>query len=107
MTCGDILASVKLSMAITSEAYDFELLDLIAAAAADLKSNGINADVLMEDDKSDALVLQAIKTYCRLHFQSPADYDRLLAAYEEQKGHMRGCSGYTTWPSEVTSNGES
>ena len=106
MTGGDILASVKLSMAITSEAYDDELMDLIAAAAADLKSNGINAD-LIESENGDALVLQAIKTYCRLRFQSPADYDRLLAAYEQQKGHLRGCSGYTAWPGEVIGNGES
>ena len=106
MTGGDILASVKLSMAITSGAYDDELADLIAAAKADLRSNGINAD-LIDGEEGDALVLQAIQTYCRLRFQSPADYDRLLSAYEEQKGHMRGCSGYTAWPGEVIGNGES
>ena len=45
-----------------------------------------------------------MKTYVRAHFHSPADYDRLLAAYEEQKGHLMNCTGYTDW--SVITNGE-
>lgn len=93
-----MLEAVKLAMAITSDAYDDELTDLINAAVQDLRSNGVNTDYLVE--AGDALVLQAVKTYCRAHFQSPADYDRLIASYDAQKGHMRNCTGYTTWTSE-------
>ena len=99
MTSQQVLTAVKLAMAITSDAYDDELTDLIGAAEEDLNSNGIKATDLIAEDNT--LVLQAIKTYCRVHFQSPADYDRLLASYEEQKGHMRNCTGYTTWPGVV------
>lgn len=99
MTSEQVLTAVKLAMAITSDAYDDELTDLIGAAEEDLNSNGIKATDLIAEGNS--LVLQAIKTYCRVHFQSPADYDRLLASYEEQKGHMRNCTGYTTWPGVV------
>lgn len=106
MTAAEVLTAVKLAMAITSTAYDAELTDLIEAATEDMESNGINAADLIED--GNALVLQAIKTYCRANFQSPADYDRLVASYDAQKGHMRGCTGYTTWDdSEVTTDGES
>lgn len=99
MTSEQVLTAVKLAMAITSDAYDDELTDLIGAAEEDLNSNGIKATDLIAEGNS--LVLQAIKTYCRVHFQSPADYDKLLASYEQQKGHMRMSTGYTVWPAEV------
>lgn len=98
MTAAEVLTSAKLAMAITSTAYDAELGDLIAAATEDLESNGINAGDLIT--AGNPLVLQAIKTYCRANFQSPADYDRLLASYNAQKGHMRQSTGYTTWPTD-------
>lgn len=90
-----MLEAVKLAMAITTDAYDAELTDLIDAALADLESNGIRASALVE--QGSPLVLQAVKTYCRAHFQSPADYDKLANAYDEQKGHMMMCTGYTVW----------
>ena len=99
-----MLTAVKLAMAITVTDYDEELNDLIAAARADLKSNGIKVDALAA--ASDPLLLQAVKTYCRAMFQSPADYDKLLDSYNMQKGHMMHCTGYTTWPGEATSNAQ-
>lgn len=86
-----MLEAVKLALAITVDDFDSEIEDLIKAALYDLGTNGIRALSLQEDP----LVIQAVKTYCRAHFHSPADYDRLLAAYEEQKGHMMNCTGYT------------
>ena len=102
---GDLmLMAVKLAMAITVTDYDMELNDLIAAACADLKSNGIKVDALAE--AFDPLLLQAVKTYCRAMFQSPADYDKLLDSYNMQKGHMMHCTGYTTWSGEATRNAQ-
>jgi len=98
MAAASTLEAVRLAMAITTTAYDNELNDLIDAALMDMKTNGINVC----DKQDDPLVLQAVKTYCRAYFQSPADHDKLVAAYEGQKGHMQICSGYTTWPAEVT-----
>lgn len=89
-----MLDAVKLALAITVDDFDSEISDLIQAALYDLKTNGVNA----LDMQTDPLVIQAVKTYCRAHFHSPADYDRLLAAYEEQKGHLMNCTGYTVWP---------
>lgn len=90
-----MLEAVKLALAITTDAYDAELTDLIDAALADLESNGIRASALVA--QGSPLVLQAVKTYCRSHFQSPADYDKLVNAYDAQKGHMMMCTGYTVW----------
>ena len=97
-----MLEAVKAALGITSDAPIIvnEILELIQAALYDLKTNGVDA-LNMQDDP---LVVQAVKTYCRAHFHSPADYDRLLAAYEEQKGHLMNCTGYTDW--SVIADGE-
>lgn len=97
-----MLEAVKAALGITSDAPIIinEILELIQAALYDLQTNGVNA----LDMQADPLVVQAVKTYCRAHFHSPADYDRLLAAYEEQKGHLMNCTGYTDW--SVISDGE-
>lgn len=97
-----MLEAVKAALGITSDAPIIinEILELIQAALYDLQTNGVNA----LDMQADPLVVQAVKTYCRAHFHSPADYDRLLAAYEEQKGHLMNCTGYTDW--SVIADGE-
>lgn len=92
-----MLDAVKLALAITVDDFDDEIADLIQAALYDLKTNGVNALNM----QTDPLVIQAVKTYCRAHFHSPADYDRLLAAYEEQKGHLMNCTGYTVFPDDL------
>ncbi len=86
------LAAVKLAMGITAEAYDSEISDLIDAGLADLELIcGATLDI------TDKLVLQAVKTYVRMSFRSPADYDRLRQAYESQKGQLMIATGYTDW----------
>lgn len=96
-----MLRAVKLALAITVDDFDSEIGDLIQAALYDLKTNGVDA-LNMQDDP---LVVQAVKTYVRAHFHSPADYDRLLSAYEEQKGHLMNCTGYTVFE-EAAVDGE-
>lgn len=91
MSGSGYLAAVKLAMAITSTAYDSELEALIAAALLDLGISGVDTT------SPDALVLQAVKTYCRMNFQSPPDYDRLAASYRQQKMNLMTATGYTNW----------
>ena len=83
---------VKLALRIVTTAYDDEIDHLIAAAFLDL---GI-AGVVVPEDMND-LVLRAVITYCRVHFGSPDDYDRLKASYDEQKAQLSMATGYTTW----------
>lgn len=83
-----MLEAVKLALRIVTNAYDDELQALIMAAIADL---GI---VLNDPDESDALIAQAIKTYVRMNFGSPSDYDRLKRSYDEQKSQLASASGY-------------
>jgi hypothetical protein len=97
-----ILAAVKLSLRITTEAFDSELTDLINAALLDLGIAGVNK--IAVSDTTDALIRRAVTTYVRLyfglHFGEPGDYDRLKASYDEQKAQLSMATGYTTWGTE-------
>ena len=87
-----MLEKVKLALRISTDAYDEDLNDLIDAALADLGVAGV-----VNHDTSDPLISRAVITYCRLMFGSPADFDRLQAAYNSQKGQLASCTGYTSW----------
>lgn len=86
------LNAVKMALRVTTDAFDSEITELINAALLDLGIAGVD-----NNDVDDALVLMAVKTYCRLHFGEPEDFDRLKAAYDEQKAQMSTATGYTTW----------
>lgn len=83
-----MLDKVKLALRITTDAFDAELLDLIAAAAMDLKIAGVTGP---EDD---ALIIRATITYCRTNFGAPADYEKMKASYDEQKAQLQMATGY-------------
>ena len=87
-----MLDKVKLALRITTNAFDDELADLISAARLDLGIAGV-----VVPDEIDALVGRAIITYCRVHFGAPEEYDRLKAAYDEQKAQLMTATGYTVW----------
>lgn len=87
-----MLDDVKLALRLTTQAYDAELNGLINAGLADLGVAGVT-----EDDTTDPLINRAVITYCKVHFGSPADYERLKAAYDEQKAQLVTCTGYTDW----------
>lgn len=85
-----MLSIVKLAMRLTTTAYDAEIENLITAACGDL---GI-VDVIASPDETDSLLQRAIITYCRLHFGTPEDYDKLKASYDEQKAQLMTKTGY-------------
>lgn len=87
-----MLEKVKLALRITTDAFDDELNDLIAAAKLDLGIAGV-----VVPEQFDELVGLAIITYCKVHFGEPNNYDRLKASYDEQKGQLMIATGYTVW----------
>ncbi len=90
-----MLDKVRLALRITSRAYDKDLEDLIAAALDDLGIAGID-----KTQTNAPLLQRAVVTYCRAHFGSPADYDRLKSSYDEQKAQLQMASGFTDWGHE-------
>lgn len=98
MDMQDTLRRVRMALRVTTTAFDDELSDLIEAALLDLNIAGIEGDQVVAFDK---LTLRAVITYCRMHFGSPDDYDRLAKSYETQKGQLWAATGYTVWPEGV------
>ena len=87
-----MLEAVRLALRITTQAYDAELELLIDAALDDLGIAGVDSTL------TDApLVRRAVITYCRMNFGSPADYQNLKTAYDEQKAQLQMATGYTDW----------
>lgn len=85
-----MLEKVKLALRVTTNEFDTELSDLINAAVADLGIVGVTA----VSTTTDALLIRAITTYCKVHFGEPDEYDRLKASYDEQKAQLISCTGY-------------
>jgi len=96
MATPTMLQRVKQSLRMTTNAFDDELGVLIDAATKDIGIVGVTVTT----DTSDALLIRAITTYCRLNFGAPDDYDRLKASYDEQKAQLISCTGYGL-PAEV------
>lgn len=87
-----MLEKVKLALRIKTEAFDFEILDLIEAAKLDLGIAGV-----VIPSEVDAIVERAIITYCKLNFGEVDEYDRLKRSYDEQKAQLSMATGYTEW----------
>ena len=87
-----MLSKVKLALRITTNAFDSELTNLIAAAQLDLGVAGVIVPPAIDE-----LVTRAIITYCKMSFGLPEDYDRLKKSYDEQKAQLVTATGYTTW----------
>ena len=87
-----MLEKVRLALRITSTAFDSDLTDLIEAGLKDLDIAGVNSELV-----TDPLIQRAVITYCRCHFGSPPDYDRLKKSYDEQKAQLQMATGYTDW----------
>ena len=110
-----MLAEIKKALRITATAYDTELMDLAAAGAADLRLAGVifpgevrytvgTSSISDQSTIRDGLTMQAIKTYVRLNFGTPADYDRLKSSYDEQKAQLMASSGHTEWGDNACRN---
>lgn len=91
-----MLQKVKLALRITTNSFDSELEDLIAAAKIDLGIAGVELPSTL-----DAICEIAIITYCKLHFGEPDEYDRLKASYDEQKAQLSMSTGYTIWTDQT------
>ena len=87
------LEKVKLALRITASVFYAELTGLIDAAIEDLMLAGVQADL----KRDDPLVERAVITYCKANFGEADQYDRLKAAYDEQKAQLMSATGYTDW----------
>lgn len=92
MADSTILLAVKLSLRISTTAFDSEINDLIDAGLLDLGIAGIT-----NNNVQNALIKRAVTTYVRMNFGQPDEYNRLKASYDEQKAQLQMATGYTEW----------
>lgn len=92
MTVETLLPKVKEAARITVDDFNGELTDKIRAAQMDLGIAGVEVP-----DTFDALVSQAVITYCLMNFGLVDEYDRLKRSYDEQKAQLMTATGYTDW----------
>lgn len=93
MTVSTLLTKVKEAERIKTTEFDNgQLTDLIVAAQMDLGIAGV-----IVPDTYDALVAQAVITYCLMNFGLVDEYDRLKRSYDEQKAQLMTATGYTNW----------
>lgn len=86
------LDGVKTALRITGDDFDSELTDLMAARLSDLNLAGVEVPAEL-----DAIVGLAVKTFVKMHFGNPENYDKLKRSYDEQKAQLSMASGYTSW----------
>ena len=87
-----LLDDVKMALRIKTTKFDTELTNKINAAKLDLGVAGV-----VVPEEIDALVEEAIITYCKMTFGLPEDADRLKRSYDEQKAQLSNATGYTEW----------
>lgn len=91
-----MLDKVKTALRLATDYYDGEICGYIEAAKMDLAVAGVDTG---GNAAVDALIATAIITYVRMRFGDVPDgeYDRLKAAYDEQKAQLQTATGYTDW----------
>jgi hypothetical protein len=86
-----LLEQCKLALRITHSELDTEVQELIDAAKMELQLVGV---INYED--TDALIVQAVKTYCKAHFgYSNPEAERFKEAFESLKNHLSLVGEYT------------
>lgn len=95
-----MLEQVKAALRITTDAYDTDLNNLMAAALLDLGIAGVTKETAVDPEAvTDPLVIRAVCTYCAMNRINIEDGQRdwLKRSYDEQKGQMQTATGYTDW----------
>ncbi|MDD3122644.1 MAG: hypothetical protein PHC62_03890 [Candidatus Izemoplasmatales bacterium] len=94
----ETLKSIKTSLRTITQNADIlqDIGETVAACLIDLGLKGIVNGIVQEDEKiEDALILQAVKTYCKANFSKDSkDIERYQNSYEMMKQDMRLSSDY-------------
>ena len=79
----ELLNDAKLRLRITNDAFDSEILDLLAAGQRDLTLAGVTIDTSMP------LIKEALIIYCKGQFGiSNTDSEKYMASYNALKTHL-------------------
>lgn len=91
----NLLAKAKVTLRVSTTAFDDEIKDIISAGYEDLETRGVQ--IVVSENAVSPMVLRALLTYTRMYFGDPDNWDRLRVAYDRQLGQLMTTSGYTNW----------
>lgn len=90
-----LLLKVKNSIRINHTALDEDIEDTITACLADLRVCGILASKTSASEDTDALILNAVKLFCKANYtDDPAKAARYQAGYDALKACLQMAEGY-------------
>lgn len=88
-----LFAKIKQRVRLTTTALDTEVQDLIDECKADLVLSGVLKEKIID---TDLLIIRAVSTYCRAHYEGDnVKAERLQASYESLKAHLSMSTDYT------------
>lgn len=90
-----LLSKAKLTLRITTTAFDDEITDIIKAGYQDMVTRGVIVDE--SESTINPLVLRALMTYVRCQFGEPENPERLTESYRNQLGQLMTTTGFTDW----------
>lgn len=89
-----LLEKIKLTLRIDDNTLDADIQDTIEAAKLDLKLRGVSESKIVD---TDALIIRAIKTYCKAEYSSDdKEADRYNKSYEMLRDHLTMSIDYNT-----------
>lgn len=93
-----MLEIIKLALRVTTDAFDSELSQLIAACIEELQGVGVLIDYEADGTTPSSMQIQtAIVAYCKWLFGNNADADRWRDIYHTKLAQLQTMSGYTDW----------
>lgn len=90
-----IIAKAKITLRVSTDAFDEEIGDLIDAAVDTLITRGVTVG-----EELRPMETRAVLTYVRLNFGDPEDDVRLKRSWDEQLSQLMTTTGYTKWSDE-------
>lgn len=89
---------IKISLRVSTNAYDEEITMHINSAIQDLGLAGV-MDAKLESASLDPMIIQAVSLYTKAHFSRtlPDEHDGLMKAYDGIKSRLRIAEGFADW----------
>ena len=90
-----ILDTIKTSLRISHTSLDSDITADINAAKAELERAGVLSTAIVD---TDALILSAIKAYCKYNYESdPVRKEAFWKSWELQLDNLRKSTGYSAF----------
>lgn len=98
-----MLETVKTALNLTTDTFDYEIMNWIGAAVKDMNIAGVDGETVVVDS-IDPIIIAAICTYCGYRFElNHGSLERMAAykeSYDEQKAQLSMATGYTVFTTE-------